>query len=109
MNKLFSVFVNVALMMGAVTAQARPCGPESKTQILNGLNKMAQNSSLTEEIREEALFALTLIKNEQKIQCSYQSGFAGSIYQLQTSTHRIFMNFVGDDITTLNMERVRFN
>lgn len=109
MKTRFAVITLAMLFVFAGAAQARSCGPNSRNEILNGLKKLSTDANQSEEKQEAALFAASLIANEQNLKCDFNSGFVGSVYDLTTATHQIHISFAARNITNLQIERIRFN
>lgn len=109
MRNFVTVLVLLSSLAFTFAANARPCPAGAKAEILEGLEGLSNNLAASEIEREEALFAISLIENSNKLSCAYQSGVAGNIYALQTETHRMIINFGNGQITDLTLRRIRTN
>lgn len=101
------IFAIVFVVSG--TAQARSCPANARHEILNGLQSLSSDASQSEEKQQQAVFAASLIVHSSALRCDFNSGIVGSVYDLETETHRIRISFAGKTITNLRIERISFN
>jgi hypothetical protein len=107
-----NTLVSFIIALGFVAtnaAQARSCPANFRHEILSGLQSLSRDAFQSEEKQQQAVFAASLIIHGSILSCDFNSGFVGSVYDLETATHRIHVSFAGKAITNLEIERISFN
>lgn len=108
MKALFLSFIITVTF--ATSVHAKECTKDQVQETLTGLKTLSLDITQSEEIQEEANFAYSLINaDKENMVCDFKSGFLGSVYDIETSTHKIHISFATKTITNLILERLSFN
>jgi hypothetical protein len=107
-NTITGIIFTTMFIITAV-ANARSCPVSAHTEILMGLENLSTDPVQTEQKQQRAVFVASLIKNSSSVACDFNSGVVGSVFDLETDTHRIRISFAGKTITNLRTERISFN